>query len=265
MAEPRKLNLNLPNDYFSRPMSLAGDWLEKNTNSLRNSTESQILLRLRGTLGNQISVLKDSDLSALIKAWAERKGIRLPGKPSDDHPLQEGEIKTKLTKLFGAIPTKVEVQFNRGGAASSVSGLTAHLRSGKVQYSVGSSWSGELEFKTQTPGAVFAASLSSEKWKLNFTIGKLAPDISKLEDIFRGGEKALRGAIGDLDKIDWHNASKTKSVFEPYLDPIKKAVDAATKVAGMKPGDVSFGVWLEGSTQSGSGGVSGGLRLTIVF
>jgi hypothetical protein len=265
MSEPRKIDLNLSPTYFSKPMSLVSDWLDKNTASLRASTEPQIILRVRGALGSQISVLNDGDISALIKSWAQSKGIRLPGTPAGDHPLQTGEIITKLKKLFGAIPTEVNVNWRGGSASITVSGATLNLRSGKVQYSVGTPWSGALDFKTQVPGAVFAASLSSDKWKMSFTIGKLAPDISKLEDVFKSGEKALRGAIGDLDRIDWHSASKTKEVFSPYLDPIKNAVDAAVKAAAVKPGDVSFGIWVEGPTSGGPQGVSGGLRLTIVF
>src|SRR5262249_4567438 len=91
---------------------------------------------------------------------------------------------------------------------------------------------------------------------------RLAPNLADLEPVFQKGEAALRGALGNLQKVDWSNPTKTKQVFAPYLDPVKAAVDAVSKAAAVKPGDISFGLWVGGDT---SGGVTGGLLLTIVF
>ncbi len=263
---PRKIDLSLPANYFSKPMTRVRDWLEKNTNSLRAVAEPQIVLRIRGALGSEISVLNDGDISALVRSWAEDHGFRLVTPPGPPPGIKESELKARLARLFGAIPTEINCDWGSGRGTISVSGLTAKLYAGKMQYSISRSWGGDLQFKTQAPGAVFAASLSSEKWSLTFTMGKLAPSISDLESVFKKGQAALIGAVGEIPNIDWSSVSKTKEKFAPYLDPIKSAVDAVSKTAALKPGDVSFGAWIEGGVPGGKAqGVTGGLRLTILF
>jgi hypothetical protein len=137
------------------------------------------------------------------------------------------------------------------------------LQSGNLQHSLTRSWGGDLQFKTQAPGVAFTASMGEKDWKMTLAFGQLAPDLNELESVFKKGEAALRGALGDLDKVDWKNPSKTKQVFTPYLDPIKSAVDAASKSAKLRPGDLALGAWV-GSSPSG-GGVAGGVQLTILF
>ena len=56
----------------------------------------------------------------------------------------------------------------------------------------------------------------------------------------------MRGVVTNIDKIDLKNPSKTVQQFKPYVDPIKDAVDAASKIAKLRPGDISFGVSLKG-------------------
>ena len=263
---PRKIDLSLPANYFAGPMTRVSDWLNQNTNSLRALNEAQIVQRVRTALAADITRLNDGDIAALVEAWADDHGFRLVRPPGPPPGVKESEITARLKRIFGAIPTKLEYDWTGGKAAITVSGATAALTSGKTEVSVTGTWGGELQFKTQAQGAAFAASMSSEAWKLSFTIGKLAPDLSSLETVFKKGQSALVGALGEIPNIDWKDPAKTKEKFAPYLDPIKAAVDAASKVAGMKPGDISFGVWVEGGMPGGPAkGVSGGLRLTIVF
>jgi hypothetical protein len=107
------------------------------------------------------------------------------------------------------------------------------------------------------------AEMSEKDWRMTLAFGELAPNLNELESVFRKGETALRGALGDLDKVDWKNPSRTRQVFAPYLDPIKSAVDAAAKTAKQRPGDMNLGLWVSGS-RSGPG-VAGGVQLTILF
>lgn len=169
----------------------------------------------------------------------------------------------RLKKLFGSIPTSIDYKWSNGAAVVSVSGATVKLYTGPLQHSLTRSWGGDLEFKTQAPGVAFTVSMGEKDWKLMMAFGKLAPNLSELETVFKKGEAALRGALGSLDKVDWKNPSKTKQLFTPYLDPIKSAVDAASKSANLRAGYISFGAWVGGSPSGG--GVAGGVQLTILF
>jgi len=68
-------------------------------------------------------------------------------------------------------------------------------------------------------------------------------------------------------KVDLKNPSKTVQQFKPYVDPIKEAVDAATKIAKQRPGDISFGVSLKGGVQNtpSVGSYTVTAVITIVF
>jgi hypothetical protein len=267
--QPRRLNLSLSSDYLAKPMMRVGDWLEKNTNSLRALAEAQIVQRVRAGLGSEVSVLSDSDIAAQVRAWASNHGFRLVSPPPVSPMGGESEIVRRLKRLFGSMPGAVQYTGNQGSATISVSGLTATMNAGKVQVAISRGWNGEVQFKTQAPGAVFTASLSPDKWSLTLTIGRLAPSIADLETVFRKGEAALRGVLAEAGKIDWRDPSKTKQQFSPYLDPIKAAVDAASKTAAQRPGDVSLGAWLQGGVpgapESAPRGVTAGIRLTVLF
>ncbi len=265
---PRKLNLNLPSDYFSKPTTKLLDWLEKNTASLRVLPEDQIILKARAALGPDIAVLNNGDIAAQIRSWAKSHNFLLPG-GSAGAPARAGdpEIIARLKKFFGPIPTEIKWVGNQGSAAITMSGLTATLDQGKTKYAISQGWDGTVQFKTQTSGMTFTASMGPKNWNLTFTIGRLAPNISDLENVFKKGEGALRGVLSNIDKIDFRDPGKTKQEFAPYLDPIKGAIDAASKTAAQRPGDISVGAWLQGGVPGApdAGGLSGGLRLTVVF
>lgn len=261
MSDPRKVNLSLPADYISKPAEKLRQWLRANTASLRSLGESEIVAKARAALGPQIGVLNDGDLAAMTKEWVKENGIQLPGTAAGPGP-GESEIVARLKKLFASIPTSVSFKWSGGAAVVSVSGATLQISSGRLKHSVGAGWGGSLEFKTQAPGVAFTVSMGEKDWRMTMAFGKLAPNLGDLESVFKKGEAALRGALGSLDKVDWKNPSKTKQVFAPYLDPIKSAVDAASKSANLKAGDASLGAWVGSGP---SGGVAGGIQLTILF
>jgi hypothetical protein len=102
---------------------------------------------------------------------------------------------------------------------------------------------------------------------MTFTIGNEVPNLSDVANIFTKGEGALRGVITNADKVDLKNPSKTIAQFKPYVDPIKDAVDAASKIAKLRPGDISFGVSLKGPLPNSpsQGGVTVTAQITIFF
>lgn len=261
MSDPRRINLSLPADYLSKPAEKVRDWLRKNTASLRALGETEMVTRVRSALGAQITALNDGDIAVVVREWAKNNGIRLPGQAAGPGP-GESEIVARVKKIFAAIPSAVEYKWSNGAAIVSVSGLTTQLNTGNRQHSVRRSWDGGLEFKTQTPGMAFTASASEKNWRLELAFGPLAPNLDEIGTVFTKGEAALRGALGSLDKVDWRNPSKTKQVFSPYLDPLKSAMEAASRAAKLRSGAASVSAWVGGSP---SGGGAGGLQLTIVF
>jgi hypothetical protein len=265
---PGGINLNLPADYFSKPTSKLLAWLDANAQALRTLFVDQIRVRARAALGADITVLNDGDLTAQIQNWAKAHGYSLPGSGGSD-PVRAGDPAAldKLKKIFSSVPTEVKWVGTRGSATISVSGLTAMLKSDGAKYTISGGWDGTMQFKTEVAGMSFSGSLGPQNWNLTFSMGKGTPDFASLKTVFEKGEDALEGVIKNLDKIDVNNPSKTKAAFAPYIDPIKAAVTAASQIAALRPGDWSIGGWVGGGMpgQSGSPGVSGGIRITIVF
>lgn len=264
---PRPINLNLPSDYFSKPTTKLLDWLEQNIASLRMLSEGQIILKARSALGSDISVLNNDDLAAHIRSWARSHGFQLMGGPAGAASAGDPQILEDLKKFFGSIPTEVKWVMSPGSAAIDMSGLTATLDTGKTQIAITQGWDGGMGFKTTTSGMEFEATIGPKTWSMTFTIGRLAPDLMGLHSVFKKGESALRGVLGNLDKIDVRNPSKTKQAFSPYLDPIKYAIDQASKTFKQRPGDISFGAWAQSGVPGApeAGGVSAGVQFTIVF
>lgn len=261
MGDPRKANLSLPADYIDKPAGQVRGWLQSNTQSIRMLEPQAIVARVRNALGPQIRALNDNDLAGLVAEWARNNGIAPATLPPRTAP-GEPEIVAQLKKTFGAIPTSIKLNRNNVGGEISVSGATATIRTGPAVHSVSRSWGGNYELKTQVPGAAFVLALGEKDWRMSLTFGSEVPDLSSLDGVFRKGEAAMRGALGNIDKLDVRNPGKTKQVLAPYLDPIKAAVTAAAKSAGVKPNSINFGVWTGGSPSTGA---TAGVQLTIVF
>ena len=259
----RKPGLGIPKNYFEGPMTIVCEWLERNTDSLRVLQAPQILQRVRAALGSQVAALNDEDVHVAIRGWAKEHGfssVYPPGSPISK--AQEFEIITRVKKVLSAIPTDVSVDGKNAAIKISVTGPTATLKAGSARISVGGDWSGALQFKTEASGAVFAASISQQNWSLTFGMGKLVPNLADMDTVLKNGEAALRGALSDLNKVDWSSPAKTKQLFSPYLDPIKSAVNAVSRTVSLKPGELNLGAWVAGDV---SGGVTSGIRLVIVF
>jgi hypothetical protein len=268
MADPRPINLNLPNDYFLRPTTAFLDWLAANATALRNLPEDQIIQRARNELGAALSPLNNGDLAAQIRQWAKTNGYMLPG-PAVAR-AGDPEVVERLKKLFRSIPTEVKWKMAPGASvAIDVSGATLALDGGKTKNTVQVGWDKTVQLSTEVAGMTFEASVGPQNWSMTFTIGKKAPNISDMESVFKNGEAAIRGVVSNLDKVDFRDPGKTKDLLSPYLDPIKAAVDTASKTAALRPGEVNVGAFVQGtmpgSGTPGAGGVTAGVGITITF
>jgi hypothetical protein len=260
------------------PVSLLRDWLAKNTESLRMIPERDIILQARLAVP-EISQMDNGDIAWEIHQWAKTHSFLptdLPGSPtyvsgnSGATPVRAGDPEIidrlkGLLKTLKSIPTEIKWTGKDASAGISVSGLTATL--GPLEATAG--WDRTLELKTSVSGMEFSGQIDpvNKNWTMTFTIGNEVPNLSDVANIFQKGESALRGVITNADKVDLKNPSKTVAQFKPYVDPIKDAVDAASKIAKLRPGDISFGVSLKGPLPNSpnQGGVTVTAVITIFF
>jgi len=275
------------------PAQEVQNWLEKNSESLKLTPESDIILSARLALGCKIGDMTNGEIAAEIYTWAKAHVYLMPlsmrtYSPTNAaaswlaaKPVVSGDRST-LDAVLSHIKTKAEVTWDDGSASITASGLTVDLTSDQIEGKVGFDgvsftknktaqmkvgWDGTMQFRTDSSGMTFVASVGPQNWSMTFTIGRQAPNLSDVTNIFEKGETALRGVVSNLNKVDLSDISKTKQQFSPYLDPIKGAVDAAGKIAALRPGDISFGVTLKGGYPgaSGAAGVTATALFTIVF
>lgn len=260
------------------PVSQLRDWLAKNTENLRMLPESTIILHARLEVPD-ISQMDNGDIAWEIHQWAKTHSflpVDLPGTPTfvpgsnGATPVRAGDPEIverlkALLKTLQSIPTEVKWTGKDASAAISVSGLTATL--GKLEASAG--WDRTVELKTKVSEMEFSAKIDpvNKNWEMTFTIGNDVPNLSDVASIFQKGEAAMRGVVSNAGKVDLKNPSKTVQQFKPYVDPIKDAVDAASKIAKQRPGDISFGVGLKGPLPNSPspGGITITATITIVF
>jgi hypothetical protein len=267
------------------PTQVLRDWLLNNTDTLRMSPERDIILMARVELGSQISELDNGDIACEIHKWAETHSL-LPmnwqGTPAflvpgnaGGAPVRAGDpeilddLKAMLRTL-GLIPTELKWVGDGASAGISFSGLAATVGGSGAKAQVTAGWDRTVELKTDVSGMSFSAKIDpvNQNWNMTFTIGRQVPNLSDVANVFQQGEGAIRGVLSNADKVDFSNPGKTVQVFTPYVTPIKAAVDAASKIAAQRPGEISFGVSLKGGfagAPSGSGGVTVTGVFTIVF
>jgi len=232
----------------------------------------------------EISDMDNGDIAWEIHKWAETHSflpVNFVGTPSFVVPGSPGAAPVRagdpeilerlkaLLKTLQSIPTEIKWTGDGASAGVSVSGATASLGKGNEKLQATAGWDRTLELKTDLSGMTFSAKIDpvNKNWTMTFTIGRQAPNLSDVANVFQQGDGALRGVVSNLDKVDFSSPGKTVQQFTPYVTPIKAAVDAASKIAAQRPGDISFGVSLKGGSQTspGSGGVTATALFTVVF
>lgn len=257
------------------PVSLLRDWLARNTEYLRMLPERDIIVRARVEVP-AIAQMDNGDIAWEIHQWAKKNSflpVDLPGIPTyvpgstGATPVRAGDPEIvdrlkSLLKTLQSIPTEIKWTGKGASAGISVSGVTASL--GRVEANAG--WDRTLELKTSVSDMEFSAKIDpvNKNWEMTFTIGNDVPNLSDVASVFQKGESAMRIVVANAGKLDLSNPSRTVQQFKPYVDPIKDAVDAASKIAKQRPGDISFGVSLKGPLQNVPG-AGGGVTVTAVF
>jgi len=257
------------------------DWLKNNTDSLRMIPERDIILQARLALGSQLAGMDNGDIAWEIHKWAQKNSFlpvdlpSIPGSPVQANPgatpVRGGDPQILdslkgLLKTLQSIPTEIKWVGNDGSAGISVSGATVVSGKGSNKATFTAGWDRTLELKTDISGMTFSAKIDpvNQNWNMTFTIGRQAPNLSDVANVFQQGDAAIQGVLANAGKVDLKNPTNTLNAFKPYVDPIKNAVDAAGKIAAQRPGDISFGVSLKGGFP-GAPSTAGGFTATAVF
>jgi hypothetical protein len=267
------------------PTEVLRDWLLKNTDSLRMRPERDIILMARLELAYQLKDMDNGDIAWEIHKWAETHSflpVNWQGTPGSAVPANAGAAPVRagdpeildrlkeLMKTLGSLSTALTWVGDGVTAGITVSGATVTAGKGDAKVTATAGWNRSLELKTAISGMSFAAKIdpANQNWSMTFTIGKQAPNLSDVANVFQQGESAIRGVLSNANKVDFSNPGKTVQNFTPYLAPIKDAIDAAGKIAAQRPGEISFGVSLKGGlpgAPAGAGGVTGMALFTVVF
>jgi len=267
------------------PTEVLQDWLLKNTDSLRMRPERDIILTARLELAYQLKDMDNGDIAWEIHKWAETHSflpVNWQGTPGSAVPANAGAAPVRagdpeilerlknLMKTFGSLSTALTWVGDGVSAGITVTGATVTAGKGDAKVTATAGWNRSLELKTAISGMSFAAKIdpANQNWSMTFTIGKQAPNLSDVANVFQQGESAIRGVLSNANKVDFTNPGKTVQQFTPYLAPIKEAIDAAGKIAAQRPGEISFGVSLKGGlpgAPAGTGGVTGMALFTVVF
>jgi hypothetical protein len=159
----------------------------------------------------------------------------------------------------------------------SISGATLAMRRGApaafaIETTIG--WTGGISLKTSYGDWYFAGEVTPERWSmsLSYPTDAVVPDVTRVGNIFRAGETALRSAH---EAVESFQASKDVSAAveaaKPYVEPVTEAVKAAESIAKVPASRVSVGISASGPTAAEVGsptqpsGLQVAATLTITF
>ena len=257
-------SLNLSPDYKYKQWDPVFAWLSRHPAILTSMPTNEVVRQIKADVPGLI--FPDSEISGVVEEYKKVHGLGQPVGPSN-YTLQLNRFVAALASL----PGTVKVKFGRGSLNVSLAGAIVDLRTRLLNISVKGDWSG-VELKTEYRGYEFSVKASSEGWRLELNFGKDAPNFQNLKTVYEKGVSAVVGVFGQANTLDLRNLPDVYRQLKPYMDPIKDSIEASTKIAGLKAGDIGFSLWLNGPGKSEaddplppSQGVSAGAMVTIVF
>jgi hypothetical protein len=171
-------------------------------------------------------------------------GWKPPAATPEPHPASKS--------FFESLGEGVDVKIAGQSVNLSIHGLTKKLiRKGDLAANARVGFTGTLSVITSFRNWHYSAEISptSGEWEMNlsYPIDSSPPDLTRLRAIVTRGREAAQGIVESITDPDTYRALEKldkdalKKKFEPYIDPIKYAIDAAQGLKEAKPG-VSFGV-----------------------
>lgn len=243
----RKLNLNLPSDYYkrlgnaqNRPLGLTRGPLGTKPPGSRPKSKPISESALKSVLKKVVSVKTKIE----IKRGGGKVEIALTGVTSEIMPPVPKSSKERTT-------LGVKVGYN-----GTVSAYKAHvyelgpglLLKEKISTASGQPFRLEYKHKQLAIALTFNANdkkgMSFDRWEFSISWGNVGPDLQGLEGILKKGEESVRSVLGALQLLDsLDDVKKVTDAVKPHVEPIQKSVKSVASIMKVQQGlNLSFKV-----------------------
>jgi hypothetical protein len=276
----RKLNLNLPSDYYKR----------------LGNAQNRPLGLTRGPLGAKLPAAgpKSKPISENALKSVLKKG--LPLKTKIEIKRGGGKVEIGLSGVTSEIKvptpksskerTTLGVKVGYGGTFEAYKARVYELGPGlllkeKISTASGQPFRLEYSHKQLAIALTFKSNdkkgMSFDRWEFSISWGNVGPDSQGLGEILKKGEESARSVLGALQLLDsLDDVKRVTNAVKPHIEPIQKSVESAASIMKVQQGiNVSFkiegpcqrvripmGASLEDRTKSG---VKGMIYLTVRF
>ncbi len=257
-------------------------YLSTHQTGLQFSTVDQAVSQVKFNLFFGMSPLKDEEIRKIVVSWATIYCVGMligpqaasppanPNAQSPGDPPNKSEMLDSVKKALSVVVEGVTLGPKGTNIVIKVTGVTANLKRGDKEISLGLSPGGTLDLKARSGPFNFEGTLATDKWEisLSFPRDSFIPDMSKLGKVFSEGEKSVRNlavAASKVGSVD--DARKMSALVKPDIAAVQEAADALSAISDHpKGGGYSFGVKI-GSPDPlpGQQGMPGGYQGTIVF
>lgn len=276
----RKLNLNLPSDYYKR----------------LGNAQNRPLGLTRGPLGAKLPAagpkskpISESALNSVLKKV-------LPLKTKIEIKRGGGKVQIGLSGVTSEIMapapksskerTILGVKVGYGGTFAAYKARVYELGPGlllkeKISTASGQPFRLEYSHKQLAIALTFKSNdkkgMSFDRWEFSISWGNIGPDLQSLGEILKKGEESARSVLGALQLLDsLDDVKRVTNAVKPHVEPIQKSVKSVASIMKTQQGiNVSFkiegpcqrvripmGASLEDHTKSG---VKGMIYLTVRF
>ena len=260
-------------------------YLSGNQSKLQYLSLDQIVKQVKLNVFFGMSPIQDDAILAIIKRWAMFNLPTLllspgtangagssppsPGGPQSA-PSSTSDMLDAVKKAVSTVADGVTLGSDKQNVVIKVTGATANLKRGNNEVSLGISWGGTLEMNAHSGPFYFNGTLAKDKWEISLTFPRDSsiPDMSKLGDVFRAGEKSVRNLADAASKISSvDDAKKISALVKPDISAVQEAADALSSIADHPSGGgISFGFKLGSpDPMPGETGMPKGYQGTIVF
>lgn len=212
------------------------------------------------------SQLSNDELKQVISAWCVDNLVFGPMMgPIDVKQASDEDIKQSAKKGVQTQSDTPTVSHSGGKLQVKLTGLTAELKKGKYGMAAGVSWFGTASMEVSVGGLKLSGELSTTRWevKLTYPDDPVTPDLSKLEKTVREAEKSLWGAMNSLSGFSSLNdIPRVKTKMQPYVQPLKDAVEAIQGAAKTPPTGINFGLSINSpNIVAGQSGIPSGYEV----
>lgn len=226
-------------------------WLAANTNRLRLLTMDDLVAQVRRNVP-AASDLDDGEIQSLAREWATLHDITIPEVPVIPPVRPLVQLPDAVKKAFSVPIEGVELVNLPGGKLNiAVRGATAKL--GRTEIKLG--WSGSLGIDVPIKGFELAGELNKDSWKITLATpgASSIPDLTKLAQVFREGEAALRSMVAATARLGkLNNGAEIKAAIGPQIGPLKEAVQTLVDLADVPT--MGANISLSGPTSGKEGG-----------